>query len=521
MYAQYPDWGYFDHPPMIAWWVWLGGHLADMELAVRLLTVVAQPVGIYFLWKIVSRPEYSINTFLFFIGLAAVIPMLQVYGFIATPDAPLLFFTSGFLLAYHRFLEKENTSSVLALSICMAGMLYSKYHSGLFIALIILSNLKLLRNGKFWLAGILALGLFIPHVLWQIQNDFPSFKFHLVDRARPVRWKHILTYWPHQLLVFNPVILIAAAIIMIRFKPRSVFDRGLYLVITGFMVFFFLMAFRGHPEPHWTIAASLPLVLLLFKHANQHEVFKRNLVRWGFPFMILLLIARIALMAQWIPLDRKYEHREAWANRLAELADGRPVIFQNSYQDASLYRFYTRQPATSLSTIEYHQTQFTIWQFDTLFSGQPVLVNTTKKDPGAAVYPMPNDRNQYLRGMESFHTWEKVRIGINAYAIPLGQPEDSIKIEIELFNPYAIPLSLNEPVMIESIWFAPDIKIYPCRITSATRTIQPGKTVQLEILTVKPEFQHGNPPWGLGIREWPIKTMLNSEVKEPIQDPKE
>ena len=37
-----PAFGYFDHPPMIAWWIWLGRHIAgDNSLGVRLLPVLS------------------------------------------------------------------------------------------------------------------------------------------------------------------------------------------------------------------------------------------------------------------------------------------------------------------------------------------------------------------------------------------------------------------------------------------------------------------------------------------------
>ena len=42
LWSMTPAFGYYDHPPMIAWWIWLGRHIAgDTALGVRLLPILA------------------------------------------------------------------------------------------------------------------------------------------------------------------------------------------------------------------------------------------------------------------------------------------------------------------------------------------------------------------------------------------------------------------------------------------------------------------------------------------------
>ena len=42
LWAQAPRFGYYDHPPMVAWWIWAGTHIAgDTPLGVRLLPVLS------------------------------------------------------------------------------------------------------------------------------------------------------------------------------------------------------------------------------------------------------------------------------------------------------------------------------------------------------------------------------------------------------------------------------------------------------------------------------------------------
>ena len=140
----------------------------------------------------------------------------QIYGFFTTPDVPLLFFTAFFLFSYKSFLASQTWKNVLFLSLSMAGLVYSKYHAVLIIGFVVISNIKLLKSYKFWIAGIFALILFTPHIWWQVANDYPSFKFHLVDRSEGFRWSNILEYIPNQLAVFNPFVLGAVIYIMVK-----------------------------------------------------------------------------------------------------------------------------------------------------------------------------------------------------------------------------------------------------------------------------------------------------------------
>src|SRR5690606_12980128 len=103
LYAQRLAWGYFDHPPMIALWIWLGTLVHDYETGIRLLTTLAQPASLWLLWQTTPRETRTTRHVWWFVGLAASLPILNVYGFVATPDGPLLFFTALFFFAYQRF----------------------------------------------------------------------------------------------------------------------------------------------------------------------------------------------------------------------------------------------------------------------------------------------------------------------------------------------------------------------------------------------------------------------------------
>ncbi|NLP08927.1 hypothetical protein GX408_00880 [bacterium] len=49
--------------------------------------------------------------------------------------------------------------------------------AGLGFGLLLPAQLRQLLDRRFWLAAVIAFLLFLPHILWQVNNDFPSLEF--------------------------------------------------------------------------------------------------------------------------------------------------------------------------------------------------------------------------------------------------------------------------------------------------------------------------------------------------------
>src|SRR5690606_37009100 len=182
LWSQNLDWGYFDHPPMIAWWVSTGYKLFQNELGVRLLTIIFNSLGFYFLWKIL-KPESQNQVQLFF-GILGSILVIQIFGFLSTPDSPLLFFTVFYLFSLKKFLEKNSVLSIFILAVSFAGLMYSKYHGILVILFTLIPLFKSWwKNPKFYLAVLGSLILYSPHLIWLFQNDFIPVRYHFLERS--------------------------------------------------------------------------------------------------------------------------------------------------------------------------------------------------------------------------------------------------------------------------------------------------------------------------------------------------
>ena len=450
MYSKYLAWGYFDHPPMIALMIKIGYYFLHNQLGVRLIVVLSQLIAFYVIWLLTDTEQRKRkeNVLLFFI-IAVILPVCNIYGFISTPDAPLILFSAIFLLVYKRFLEVESWQNTVFLGISMAGLMYSKYHGGLLIILVILSNLLLLKNVKFYLAVFFSLLLFFPHLFWQYTNDFPSIKYHLVDRVSSFDLRHVPEYLAGQFFFHNPFILVVLIWIMVKVRARNLFDKALYYIIAGFFIFFFISSFRYRVEPQWTALVSIPVIVILFNHV-EYKSWIRNYLKWTaliiFP---LLLFVRLACMVDFLPVSffkNEFHKKKQWSMDINKLAGDRPVVFTNSYQRASVFTFYTGKFAHTLDNMLYRKTQYDLWDFEERVHGKEVLYVPHYSD---------DFYNQFLK-KEVLSTGDTVHIKIfknfqslqrecvildgNQYTFNI-RGENTIHLKI--FDPYPFSINFN------------------------------------------------------------------------------
>ena len=398
LYGEHLAWGYYDHPPMVGLMTYLSSIFFSGNLGVRFFTIIASCLSLFVIWLIaISRPndkakvvepvetptfserpfdrlrDLNPKSILLFFVIACSIVMFNIYGFVTTPDAGLILFSAFFLLFYQRYLADKSWKNALLMGLMMALMVYSKYHAFLLLGLIVLSNLKLLKDGKFWVACALALALLTPHIIWQVQADFPSFRYHLSGRSEPFRWSYFLEYLPNQLLVFNPLTLGAVVYVFVKHKATDSFERGLRFILIGFFVFFWLMAFRGHVEPHWTIVCVIPVVVLVYRKALDDEKLKKYIKWFVLPSLLLVLAFRILLLT---PLADRYGYhgKEKHYEAIEQIADDCPVVFRGSFQEPALYHYFTGKESSTLRSYYDRITQYDLWQFDKAWVGGPVFV---------------------------------------------------------------------------------------------------------------------------------------------------
>ena len=381
MYSRNLDWGFFDHPPMTALLIKIGYGLVANELGVRLLFVFMTGATIYLMWTLVPRNDNTARPFVFAVSAVAIMHF-NVAGFVATPDPPLAFFATSFLVIYKRYLEQDKLKFALALALIITAMIYTKYHAALFIGIIILANPGLFRRKSFYFIAFMVIVCFLPHILWQVDNDFPTLRYHLIGRSNYFKPKQIYEFIGNQILVTGPLIGILLLYIAFRHRPLQTFDKTLKYIVVGFFAFFFLSTFKGHVEPHWTAPAIPSLLVLSIPALSQVRFYKKWIVIGFWITVPLILLMRLYLMIEYVELpvqlSQRFHKNDIWAAQVRTKSAGRPVVFRNSYQLASWYNFYSGEMGTSRNDILYRKNQYDLWDFETLFQGREVFYHQGK-----------------------------------------------------------------------------------------------------------------------------------------------
>ena len=258
IWSLHPQLSYFDHPPMVGWFISIG-HLflpAGNPISLRIMFIIAG-FSTSLIWILILRfKEYSDRTILLWLGLFFLNPLLGVGSVLATPDTPLvLFWTLSFycllrLLKSHDFKWYSMAGIFLGLGFC------SKYH----IVLFVLSGLIYLFLSKQLLKmrpiGVLLTIFFgavfsLPVLIWNANNNWSSFLFQINHGFGEdgFSWAWPTGYLVAQMLIVNP------------FIAYSLFLRGAGFLDRTFSVsqllFFFSSSFKSIVEGNWPLTSHL------------------------------------------------------------------------------------------------------------------------------------------------------------------------------------------------------------------------------------------------------------------------
>lgn len=182
-YAQHLDWGYLDHPPMVAWLIWLGTTVfGDTEFGVRIGASLCWFATAYFMFRFTSEVFGRMSAFLALL-LLVVLPFFFATGTLTTPDAPLTAAWAGALYFLQQAILANRRKAWLGAGICIGLGMLSKYTIALLgpatLVFLILhpQSRRWLSTSWPYLCVISATLLFSPVIAWNATHDWASFQF--------------------------------------------------------------------------------------------------------------------------------------------------------------------------------------------------------------------------------------------------------------------------------------------------------------------------------------------------------
>jgi hypothetical protein len=452
VYSRFLDWGYFDHPPMVALLIKAGYAISHSELGVRLLIALLSTLTLWLIEKLLILKDDIL-----FYTIAISIAVLQLGDFIAVPDIPLLFFTALFFHAYKKFIERESIASALLLGICMACLLYSKYHAVLVILFTVASNPRLLRKSRTYLAVLIAAILYIPHLYWQYAHGFPSVQYHLKERiVSSYEISTTFEYIFQQLIFVGPASSIVLLWATFRKRPSNEIERALKFCSVGFYLFFLLYSLRDPIEANWTFCAFIGVIVLSHQYLTTRKHLRKLVNVLAFITLIIVVGGRLYLAGALPAIglkDDEFLFNKEWTNEISKKADGLPVFFVDSYQRASKYWFYSGLPTYSLNTLDYRRNGYNFWAMEDSLQGRKMYAVYQGKHNDLFPDSIPTIKGQFLgRTVEKYFSFS--RILFNSESDLEGMSDQLIDVELQCKADTSTIMRIHPAYDTARIWMA-------------------------------------------------------------------
>lgn len=404
-WSRYPALGYHDHPPMIAWTIWLATRLfGQTEFAVRLPTVLASGITSMYLYLLAAQ-WFSRRCGLHAILLLQGVLLFNGAAIIATPDGLLI--PCWTAACYHSAMALSNRSggNWLLTGIWFGLGLLSKYT----MLLLLPSLFFCMLSGPFyrkqlssiwpWLGLLLGLSLFTPVILWNADNGWATFRHVLyqggVDNSSLVTFRFVGDFLGTQLLLFSPLAFILLLIAWLNSATRSRL-RGtdasflLWTSATTFAIFF-ILSFHVRIYGNWAATAYMTgTVLLAAIYSPGRKGAKPRSTRlWTFCVALAYLMTIPVLVQAVFPvlplsikLDRVARETTGWktmAKQVEQALQSMPqpentFIFGLRYQQASELAFYMPgQPQTVSINRWTRPNVYDYWFDDTMLLGKDAV----------------------------------------------------------------------------------------------------------------------------------------------------
>ncbi len=305
--------GYFDHPPMVA----LAGALFSLPFGsaghflLRLGPVLFFTGAIFpffLLAKSFFKKEDAVASSVVFL----LVPMFFVSGALLLPDAPLLLFFTWGLYKFKKASDEPTDKNWLLFGAALGLAFLSKYtavflFAGALVYLLLDKDKRRLLAGRGpWLALAVSMLIFMPVILWNINNSFAGFSFH-AGRASfgGVRVDYLAQFLAGQLGFLLPFFFFPALYFTFKSVSRirkDSFER--FIFSFGFIpvVFFLIYSLFSRALSHWAVIGYITLCLPAGKFYMKLYREKRRM----FKFYVISHITLILVLASAAILQMHY-----------------------------------------------------------------------------------------------------------------------------------------------------------------------------------------------------------------------
>ena len=310
LWANHLDFGYYDHPPMVGWFLHVMLYLGSSEIILRLPSILTSTligIGIYRLLKPLDENKAALIATLFLVS------PLNILNVLVTTDTPLILFAFFSLAALFKALQ-HNRMGWYALSGAFFGMAFlSKYFAVLlglsYLAYLIFSVKSKQKTGGFILLFLASFPFALVNIYWNYTHCWDNILFNLYTRNEGTQ----LSVRTVAMFIGVQIYLMTPPLIYFLFKQRerikqnfrnAQFQLFLFVFLVPLAVFS-LLSLKKVIGLHWVLAFYPALYMLLYWILDRSALVTMLKFMAGFSALHLLAILVIAAL----PMETWKHHK--------------------------------------------------------------------------------------------------------------------------------------------------------------------------------------------------------------------
>lgn len=264
---------YYDHPGMIAWIESLTTAVfGDTVLAVRIPSLLCFLGISFFLWRM-ALEMFGRPAAVFTLLMMMFSPFFGIGGYVSSPEPPFILCWTAAAYVFWKYSQGQwsNKKTWLILGVIMGLGLNSKFIMallapgfGLYMLLDKEKRKDFLTPWP-WMGVLIASAICLPIFLWNIEYDWPGFKYQFHERHTGSEWS--LSRWSQffaaQWIFFTPpvfLLMIWAFVECCRKQSESNKFKLLMCLTLPSFILFYPQPFFAEYKPHWNGPAYLLLV---------------------------------------------------------------------------------------------------------------------------------------------------------------------------------------------------------------------------------------------------------------------
>jgi dolichol-phosphate mannosyltransferase len=303
-YARHLDFGYLDHPPMVAWLIRVATAVfGQTEFGVRAGALLCGAVTSIFVYKL-TRNLFGAAAALAALLLTQALPFFFLSGLLMTPDAPLVAAWAGSLYFLERALIGNQSRAWWFAGICLGIGMISKYSIALLGPVAVAFMLWDAHSRRWWrrsapyVGALLALVIFSPVIIWNAQHEWVSFAFQTSRRLAETPQFALHKLIGSMMVLITPTGLLAV-VAALPSLPAGAPDaarrrRLITLAILFPLVVFGIFSLRHEVKLDWTGApwtAALPAMAFVMA---DRDLLVGRFARWiraaWMPTIVVMLL---------------------------------------------------------------------------------------------------------------------------------------------------------------------------------------------------------------------------------------